>query len=140
MPDIIYLRPDGRRKYLSINKHQATTRGKHSKWVSINIEKDLFDYADYGNYTKTPNTNLSWICSKGNMWGIMQDRSSIGTNNQQFGFFQQPVNVNDEWHGYPVIPFSKERLNIPNDLLIRLVTDGILDTDDIPMIIKKKRI
>lgn len=140
MPDFIYNRPANRKKYLSINKHQATTGGSHSKWLSINVEKDMFDYSDYGNYHKTANQNTSWICSLGNLWAIKEDKSSVGTREEQFGFFQQPVNVNDEWHGYPVIPFSQVRLNICDNLLKRWVADGILDIDDIAMILKKKRI
>lgn len=140
MPDIIYNRPQGRRKYISISKHQRTGIGQFSKWINVNIEKDMFDYSDYGNYLKLPAQNISWICSKGNLWAVMEDKSSVGTRSEQFGFFQQPVNVNDEWHRYPVIPFSQERLNIPKDLLERWVADGIIDSDDVPMILKKKRI
>lgn len=140
MPDITYNRPNGRKRYLSIGKHQSVTRNRFSKWISINVERDCFDYADYGNYTKTPNTHLSWTCANGNMWSIKQDRSAIGVDNEQFGFFQCPVNPNDEWHGYPVVPFSQERLSICDLLLQRWVAESIIDIDDIPMIIKKKRI
>lgn len=140
MPDIIYNRPQGRKRYLSITKHQSVTRNRFSKWISVNVERDCFDYADYGNYAKTPNTHLSWTCASGNMWSIRQDRSSVGIDNEQFGFFQMPVNQNDEWHGYPVIPFSQERLAISDMLLQRWVNEGIIDAEDIPMIIKKKRI
>ena len=52
MPNIIYEREVGRRKYVSIEKHRSVAHNRHSKWLSINIEKDLFDYADYGNYEK----------------------------------------------------------------------------------------
>jgi hypothetical protein len=140
MPDIIYTRPAHRKRYISIAKHQSTAINKHSKWVSINMERDLFDYADYGNFQKLDNTNLSWICQVGNMWSLCQDRSSVGTQQQQFGYFQKPANVHDEWHGFPVIPFSKKRYNLSDNLLERWINEGIINEDDVPNIMNKKRI
>jgi hypothetical protein len=140
MPDIVYTRPANRKKYISIAKHQTTALNSYSKWLSINIERNLFDYADYGNFNKTANTNLSWTCQSGNMWSLNQDRSSVGTQKEQFGFFQKPSNLNDEWHGYPVIPFSKNRLNISDSILERWITEGVINVDDVPNIMNKKRI
>lgn len=140
MPDIAYPRPNGRRKYLSIAKHQSTSQNRFSKWVNIATERDLFDFADYGNYHKTPDVDLSWACTDGNLWSIKQDRSSVGTNNQQFGFFPQPVNTSDSWHGYPIIPFSNSRYSISDDLLERWVLDGVINVDEIPNIYKRKRL
>jgi len=140
MPDIIYNRPIGHKKYISIAKHQVNANNSHSKWMSVNIEKDMFDYADYGNYMKLSNVNLSWSCSNDNLWSILEDRTSVGKTNEQFGFFQKPVNQNDEWHGFPIVPFSKSRYKLTNELLRRWVVDGIINEDDVPMILKKKRI
>jgi hypothetical protein len=140
MPDIIYSRPTHRKRYLSIGKHQSNANEKHSRWISIIIERDLFDFADYGNFEKNEGNNLSWVCQTGNMWSLNQDRSSVGTMNQQFGFFQKPTNPNDEWHGYPVIPFSKSRLHISETLLERWVNEGVLNIEDVPNIMNKRRI
>lgn len=143
MPDISYPRAIGRKKYVSIMKHQPTARNKYAKWESIAIERNLFDYADYGNYTKTDNnpTDLEWVCTtSNNMWSLLQNKDSVGKNNEQFGFFQRPANANEEWHGFPVIPFSKSRYNISDDLLNLWVKKGVISIDDIPSIIRKKRI
>lgn len=140
MPDLIYSRPAHRKKYISIAKHLSTAINSYSKWISLNIERDLFDYADYGNFTKTENTNLSWICQGGNMWSLNQNRSSVGAQKEQFGFFQQPANQAGEWHGYPAIPFSKGRLHISEDLLKRWVNEGVIAVEDVPNIMNKKRI
>ncbi len=140
MPDIEYKRPDGRKKYLSIAKHQANANNRHSKWISMNIERDLFDYADYGNFDKIDNGDLSWACQEGNLWSLQQDRSNVGQNKEQFGFFQKPANQNDEWHGFPIIPFSKKRYLISEILLKRWVSIGIITENDVPAILNKKRI
>lgn len=140
MPDIPYNRPNNRRKYLSIAKHQSNARNNHSKWINMNIERDLFDFADYGNYEKNDNQNLSWTCTTGNMWSIHPNRLSVGTEKQQFGFFQSPVNITDEWHGFPVIPFSSSRYNISDHLLERWVNEGVINEEDVPNLMNKKRI
>lgn len=140
MPDLIYERPEGRRSYLSTAKHQFNAQNEHAKWISINIERDLFDYADYGNYQKEPDTNIGWICISGNMFSLQQDRSSVGRDMEQFGFFQAPANPQGEWHGFPIIPFSKSRYNISDELLEQWVNEGIIEEDEVSMIIKKKRI
>ncbi len=139
MSNIIYNRPESRKKYISISKHQKNARNNHSKWKSINIERDLFDYADYGNFEKQEGFD-SWICSSGNMWALQEDRSSVGTDKQQFGFFQAPSNDNGEWHGFPIIPFSESRYNISTNLLERWIREGVISEDDIPNIKKRRRI
>lgn len=145
MPDLIYNRPIHRKKYISIHKHQRNTHNTYSKWVSINVEKDIFDYADFGNLKKSENPNdnlnmISWTCVSGNMWGLQHDYSDVGTEKQQFGFFVRPVNINDEWHGYPMIPFSNSLYFISDELLIAWAENNIITVDDIPMIKAKKRI
>ena len=140
MPDIIYNRPEGRKKYISIAKHQSNANNSHSKWISMNIERDLFDYSDYGNFEKIENINLNWTCQAGQMWSLNRDCSNVGTDRQQFGFFQKPANENDEWHGFPIIPYSKSRYNLSENLLERWVNEGIISEDDVPNIINKRRI
>ncbi|MDQ1858301.1 hypothetical protein SAMN05421856_105116 [Chryseobacterium taichungense] len=143
MPNINYTRPIGRKKYISIEKHQSTARNKYAKWISINVERDLFDYADYGNFTKIENNpiDIEWTCtSSNNMWSLLPNKNSVGQDNEQFGFFQRPVNDNDDWHGFPVIPFSKSRYNISKDLLNLWVEKGVISIDDISSIVKRKRI
>jgi hypothetical protein len=140
MPDIIYMRPAGRKQYTSISKHQSNADNRWNKWINMNIERDLFDFADYGNFNKIPNGNLSWVSHDTNMWSLEQDRSNVGTAKQQFGFFQHPVNATDPWHGFPMTPFSKGRYIISDDLLMRWVSDGVINVDDIPNIMNKKRI
>lgn len=140
MPNIPYNRPEGRKRYLSIAKHQANASNSHSKWISINIERDLFDYSDYGNFEKIDNGNLCWSCQAGHMWSLNSDRSDVGTDKQQFGFFQKPANPNDEWHGFPIVPYSKSRYDLSESLLERWVISGIIKEDDVPNIIKKRRI
>ena len=140
MADIEYIRPEGRKKYLSISKHQANANNNYSKWINMNIERDLFDYADYGNFQKNDNGNLSWACRAGNLWSLNPDRSSVGQNKEQFGFFQKPANQNEEWHGFPIIPFSKSRYSISDNLLDRWVQFGVISEDDVPAILNKKRI
>jgi hypothetical protein len=140
MPDIIYNRPAGRKKYISIAKHQINANNSHSKWISINVERDLFDYSDFGNFQKLEDSNLSWTCEAGQMWSLKSDRSDVGTEKQQFGFFQRPVNEDDYWHGFPIIPYSKSRYNLSETLLERWVNEGVIREDDVPNIIKKRRI
>ncbi len=140
MPDIKYKRPEGKKKYLSIAKHQSKTKNKYAKWISMNVERDLFDYADYGNFQKKDYGNLEWKCDVGNLWSLQADRSTVGQDGEQFGFFEKPVNQNGEWHGFPIIPFSKSRYKLSNSLIIRWVKDGVINQDDVPAILNKKRI
>lgn len=142
MPDIQYIRTDGRRKYISIAKHQSIARNKYAKWLSLDIERSLFDYADYGGFIgiEVGENNDSWVCDKGNMWALQKNRTDVGSNKEQFGFFQKPSNENDEWHGFPIIPFSKSRYCISEKLLQRWIEENVITEDDIPAIIKKKRI
>lgn len=140
MPDIEYLRPPGRKKYKCIAKHQSQASSEHSRWIDMNIEKHTFDNADYGNFAHSQGL-ASWICtSQGNMYGLQQDYSDVGTDKQQFAFFQKPANLHDEWHGFPIIPFSKTRYAISDNLLKRWVDEEVISADDIPTILKKKRI
>lgn len=140
MPTIEYTRPEGRRKYLSIAKHQSNANNNHSKWVSMNVEKDLFDYADYGNFRKAESHTLSWLCAAGNLWSLQPNKSDVGKGKEQFGFFQKPTNLNGEWHGFPIIPFSKSRYNLTEGLIKRWVDEGVIDEDDVPAIMNKRRI
>lgn len=141
MPDIPYDRPEGRRKYTSIAKHQSMAQNQHAKWLSINIERDLFDFADYGNYGKNvKNGEIGWVCDSGNMWALQRDRSSVGKSNEQFGFFQMPRNENDDWHGFPIIPFSKSRYKISKELFEKWIGQNIISVDEVSAIIKQKRI
>lgn len=106
----------------------------------MNIEKDLFDYADYGNFQKTENGNLSWACEAGHLWSLNSNKTNVGKQKEQFGFFQKPANQNDEWHGFPIVPFSKSRYKLSNSLIKRWVREGVIHEDDVPAIMNKKRI
>jgi hypothetical protein len=139
MPDIPYQRNNRPRQYLSISKHQSTARNNSSKWININVEKQTFDTADYGNFTLS-NGSIAWIDANGNLWGFLEGFPYIGTERQQFGYFQNPNNPVLEWHGFPIIPFSKDRYRISDQLLERWVNEGYLDQDDIPTLINKRRI
>lgn len=139
MPDLVYNRPANRKKYISSAKHQANAQNPFSKWINMNVERNIFDFADYGNFQKLDN-HISWTCTSGNMYGLNQNRDEVGTERQQFGFFQKPSNVDGEWHGFPIIPFSQDRYNISDALLDRWVNEGVLNVDDVPNIMKKKRI
>ena len=141
MPNIIYEREVGRRKYVSIEKHRSVAHNRHSKWLSINIEKDLFDDADYGNYEKNvEKDNSGWLCASGNLWALQNDKSSVGDKNQQFGYFQKPGYPDGEWHGFPIVPFSQKRYCISSDLLSKWTDQGVISVDDISAIMKKRRI
>lgn len=143
MPNLEYIRSVGKKKYLSIEKHQPTASNTHAKWESIAIERDLFDFADFGNFDKIddPVKYIEWQCPESlNMWSIGKSKESVGKNKEQFGFFQKPVNVNEPWHGFPIVPFSKSRYKISERLFNLWVHHDIIAKDDIPSILKKKRI
>lgn len=139
MADIPYKRPGRDKQYLSTAKHQANTHNGHAKWVNVNIERLTFDNADYGNFHHNPPT-ISWTDISGNMWGFLQNYSVVGTNREQFGYFENPNNPALQWHGFPVIPFSQTRYSISNTLLNLWVTYGFMDEDDVPALLNKKRL
>ena len=140
MADIPYNRPQGRRQYVSTAKHQAHSTNKHSnKWTSVNIERQVFDIADYGGYDHS-NPQVSWTDSNGNMWGFLNGFATVGLNGEQFGYFENPNNEVLQWHGFPIIPFSQSRYAICNILLTLWVNSGFFDEDDIPALLNKKRI
>jgi hypothetical protein len=139
LPDFDVNRPGRARQYKSIQKHHKTSRSpKASKWIDRHRELDTFDVADYGNFTKTPIKN-SWEDSNKNLWGFLQNFTIVGTEKEQFGFFPSPPNVNDRWHGYPVIPFKKG-YEIEKEILDKWVVEGCLDEDDIPSLKARKRL
>ena len=137
MPEIKYNRP-GRRNYISIHKHQRTSGSRFSKWLSIDIEKRTFDNADYGNFTHLPG-GIAWLDGSV-LWGFLINQQVLGMGGEQFGYFIGQVNPALEWHGYPVIPFSIPRFNISTILIERWVREGVLDQDDVPALMNKKRI
>jgi hypothetical protein len=139
MPNLPYNRPEGRRQYLSIAKHQFHAANNHSKWLNINIERLVFDNADYGGFNHV-NPQLAWSDHNGNLWGLLQNLADVGSQRQQFGYFENPNLPNHQWHGFPIIPFSQSRYSISDGLLTRWVLEGVLDQDDVPALLKKKRI
>ncbi len=141
MADIAYNRAGRQRQYLSTAKHQANAHNNHAKWTSVNIERLVFDNADFGNFTHTVNPpSIAWVDNTGNMWGFLQNYGEVGTNREQFGYFENPNNVALQWHGFPVIPFSKSRYSISNALITLWVTSGFMDEDDVPALLGKKRL
>ncbi|HMG14506.1 MAG TPA: hypothetical protein VK590_03600 [Saprospiraceae bacterium] len=139
MPDIPYNRPGRRRQYLSITKHFFNAVNSYSKWVNVNIDRNTFDYADYGGHTLSPHA-VAWIDDAGNLWGFMPNFTVVGTQKEQFGFFPKTINETDEWHGYPVFPFITKRYNISESLIKRWISERYLDVDDIPSLVNKKKI
>lgn len=139
MANIPYDRGEGKKKYVSIEKHQLHVNNAHAKWLSVNIERNLFDHADYGNFEHNEQSR-SWTDENENMWSFENDFSVVGSQKEQFGYFENPGNPNFDWHGFPIIPFSKSRYHISENLLEYWVEEGFLDEDDIPAIINKKRI
>lgn len=139
MPDFPYQRNNRTRQYLSIEKHQRTARNDYSKWINMNVERQTFDTADYGDFSLSIGS-ISWLDSNGNLWGFLEGFPDLGTARQQFGYFENPNNPVLEWHGFPIIPFSKDRYRINDELLELWVNDGFLDQDDIPALINKRRI
>lgn len=139
MPDIQYIRPVGRRIYTSTAKHQRHAHNNHSKWVSVPIEQQTFDAADYGNHHQATG-NLPWENGDGNFWGFLFNFPEVGTEKQQFGYFVNSNNPVNYWHGYPAIPFSKKRLFISQELIARWVDEGFLEEDDVEDLLKQKRI
>lgn len=139
MPDLPYNRPEGRRRYLSISKHQQHAKNGYAKWKSVPIERSVFDTGDYGNF-QLQEGMLAWLDDNQNMWGFLKDHPEVGVDKEQFGFFQNPNNAQLEWHGFPIIPFSQKRYEIPDHLLTRWVQQGCIAAEDIPAIKNKKRI
>lgn len=137
MANIVYQRPIGRRKYLSISKHFAHARNGYSKWLDINIERNTFDCADYGNFSHLV-SDESWTDSNGNLWGFLQNFPDVGVDGEQFGFFPVTQNTTDEWHGYPIIPFVEKELS--QELLQSWVDDQVIDEDDVTQIIHKRKV
>lgn len=142
MPNIDYIRPQGRPQYLSITKHQSIARNNFSKWISVQIEREVFDNADYGTYDhqNLPNPIVSWTDGNGNMWGFKQGFLTVGLDGEQFGYFENPGNPVLQWHGFPIIPFCQSRYAISANLLNLWVNRGFFDEDDIPALLNKKRI
>ena len=139
MPDLEYDRPAGRRRYLSIAKHMRVAQNTHNKWIGINIEREVFDNADYGNFDHQLGFD-PWMCDNGTLWGLERNRGDVGMTREQFGYFEPPTNPGGEWHGFPIVPFSRSRYHISDELLLRWVDDVVLQEDDIPAIKDGRRI
>jgi len=141
MANIPYNRPGRQRQYLSITKHQSIANNSHSKWISVSVERLTFDNADYGhfNHNISPPA-ISWTDITGHMWGFLQNYSEVGMNREQFGYFENPYNSALRWHGFPVIPFSQTRYCISNTLITLWVDLGLMDQDDVPALLNKKRL
>lgn len=141
MTDIRIPRPNRPKQLISRHKHQRSTRNSYSKWLSVTIEERTFDAADYGNFRKQTG-DPSWI-SADNLWGFLIDRNqtieTLGTEEQQFGFFPKTRNPTDEWHGYPVIPFQRganKKYKISPELLQKWVDNGYLTEDQVAKLVK----
>lgn len=139
MTDFNVDRQGRQRQYVSIQKHHYTSRNsKANKWESRSKEEQTFDSADYGNLTKQP-AHQSWEDHCTNLWGFINNFEYVGTNREQFGYFPTTQNLQDRWHGYPVIPFKKG-YEIPRALIERWVNQELLNPDDIPNLINGKKI
>lgn len=143
MPNRNIPRKEGRKTYLSIEKHQPNSKNSHAKWVSQDREIEVFDAADYGAFLKEEG-HESWEVD-GNLWGFMKEQGdvlTVGTESQQFGFFPKPQNETDDWHGYPIMPNAKgnqiKKYNIDKSLLERWVQDGHLTQQQVTIIIRGK--
>lgn len=140
MPDID-LSHRSNKKYLSISKHQKNARNRYSKWETIDFEIETFNNGDKGSTNGT--IKVSWLC-QADLWGFSKNNDgsikTVGTERQQFGFFETPRNATDHWHGYPIIPFkSKEKKHdICKDLLIKWKDDNELTADEIATLVKGK--
>ncbi|GEM_PF-2923478 len=140
MADIEYPRGEGKKKYLSRSKHMANAHNKYSKWLSVNIERMVFDIADNGSFENPCLEPDPWIDDNRNMWGFLDGLLSIGTKNEQFGYFENPGNPVNHWHGFPIIPFSGTRYDICPALIRRWIIEGHLDEEDIPTLYQRRRI
>ncbi|MGJ0495349.1 hypothetical protein [Aliarcobacter cryaerophilus] len=128
------------KKYLSIPKHQKNARNDHSKWETIDLEIETFNNGDNGSIDGT--IKESWLCQT-NLWGFSKNNDGVkivGTEKQQFGFFETPRNETDHWHGYPIIPFkSKEKKHDICKSLLNKWKDGeVLTSDEIANLVKGK--
>lgn len=139
MPNINYDRPRRKRQYICTHKHHRTSRNSNAnKWISIEKERLTFDHADYGGFIEQDESK-SWSDNEENLWGFVENFEDIGTQKEQFGYFPNPQNITDRWHGYPVIPFKKG-YEISKELLQRWIDEGKIDADDIPHLVGRKRI
>ena len=124
----------GKRQYLSRTKHQKNGFGDYAKWESQNIEIETFDNAD-----SLPN----WECNS-HLWGFIKNNNNdivtIGTKNEQFGFFPATRNPTDDWHGYPVFPFKEKnkKYDICKNLLKIWEDNNDLTADEIAILVKGK--
>jgi len=140
MPNVRFNRPPGRRTYVSIQKHHYTAENDHSKWIDRHFEFRTFDCADYGNLDAVAGALPSWIDAAGNLWGVQNNKPSVGLYGEHFGFFPATVNPGDDWHGFPLFPFARGQKDIPNEIFQIWEALNIISPDDIPALIKKKRI
>ena len=127
------------KKYLSISKHQKNARNHHSKWKTIDLEIETFNNGDKGSLDGSDKE--SWLCTS-SLWGFCKASNSIkivGTEKQQFGYFDIPRNTTDHWHGFPVIPFKKQgetRYDICKSLLDEWVKEKVLTADEVAILTK----
>ena len=94
---------------------------------------ETFNNGDNGSIDGT--IKESWLCQT-NLWGFSKNNDGVkivGTEKQQFGFFETPRNETDHWHGYPIIPFkSKEKKHDICKSLLNKWKDGeVLTSDEI---------
>jgi len=127
-------------KYLSISKHQRNARNDYSKWETLDLEIETFNNEHKGSIDNT--FQESWLCQN-NLWGFSKALNNIkivGTEKQQFGFFETPRNPTDHWHGYPIIPskIKKDKHCICKNLLTKWEENNHFTADEIAIIAKGK--
>lgn len=135
------IRQAGRRQYCGIQKHHRTSTDRNaSKWVDCPIECRTFDAADFGSLDAIDHGGPSWIDVEGNLWGVLLGKPKVGINGEQFGFFWAETNPNPQYHGFPLFPFANGCKPIPDVVFNIWERLGLISRDDIPTMIKKKKI
>ncbi|MEO0897150.1 MAG: hypothetical protein AAFY71_12170 [Bacteroidota bacterium] len=104
--------------YFSKPDHRNTAKKKKEKtrWeIKEGQEFHIFKIAEESN-TEIPNSR--WYCEKNKCLFSIHDngKTILGKGSERLAKFPEPINTNDNWHGYPVK--GKESQNLPSEKLL----------------------
>lgn len=115
---------ESRPEYLSVYYHRSAAKtGDKGVWLISRDEEAVRFYCAHA-------------CSNASkyypgLWHIEIENSYIGNANELIAFFPEPMNSNDNWHGYP-FTFARrsplDRIRALKDVAERLRENGVIST------------
>lgn len=85
---------ESRPEYLSVNYHRSAAKSGDKGVWSISRDEEAFRF-----YCAHSHSNSSKHYP--GLWHIENNNSYVGNANELIAFFPEPINSDENWHGYP---------------------------------------